>query len=559
MVAQGAVVPQEKISENSLARLYLGQEDGGEKLLVYALRRSLAENSELVEKLHALSAALSVVSDPALARHVFFRAGQGKAEWADAGCSGVSLALVQKLLEGRELELQPAPVLRLFEDLARALEALHGAGLSFGFLGPEHVWLGEDGQALLWASGVEAALLSIKSLAQGQLRGRRQHLAPEITRGRPPAPAADVYSMASLAYFFLTGRAPGAESSPSLSTRHQALVPPSHLNRKLPFACDAVFVKALSPNPSARPASGGELAEALRKLRAALQEGKDTSREQLAELARSLMQLKKQRGLGAVDFSKESEPAPSPEPLNAASPEPPEPDVPPPEETPVKEATQKQALDALYQENEPDTSEQLMPEEEKTPAEVAVPKESALSQPKVRQKQVSPPAPAQKQRAPAEVSSPHDTQPFMPAAEPVRKNRRVWLWPAGAGVLFAGAVILWLSAGRETHLPGEQSAVGFVSVTSSSECRITIDGLEQGLCPMQFKTLPAGRHRLVVRSAAGRVLLEQEISIQAGDHHRFHVTEPEPPRLDEQPPPVPAPVKKPTVKKWNKKTNRRKR
>ena len=169
-----------------------------------------------LKRLHADAA-----RDPLLAE-AFEREGRLACELAGPG-------LVRGLATGRDdggpwllLELLPGPTLRerleehghLQEDelrevgarLARALDALHGAGHLHGDLKPENVRLDGAGRAVLLDLGYALPLDEEPTRETGSLA----YLAPEELRGGPKQRASEVWSLGVLLYELATGQHPFA-------------------------------------------------------------------------------------------------------------------------------------------------------------------------------------------------------------------------------------------------------------------------------------------------------------------------------------------------------------
>lgn len=106
-------------------------------------------------------------------------------------------------------------------DLCRALAAIHSAGLVHGDLKAANVMCEADGSAMLVDFG------SVRNLREpsedGNLSGTPLSLAPEVLSGRPPGPAADLYSLGALLHLAVTGAHPvEAESLDELRSYHTA-------------------------------------------------------------------------------------------------------------------------------------------------------------------------------------------------------------------------------------------------------------------------------------------------------------------------------------------------
>jgi serine/threonine protein kinase/CHASE2 domain-containing sensor protein len=178
--------------------------------------------------------------------------------------TGVDLA---KLLS-HQGPLVPARSLRAIVQLAGAVDAAHSRGLIHRdlkpanvlvtFDEPEHVYLTDFGVAkhVGTATGVTRA---------DQWVGTLDYLAPEQIRGDPAGPSADIYALAGVLHFCLTGEVPFPRDSEAakLWAQINAEPPsPSKLEESLPKAVDEVIARGMAKDPSDRFATGAALAEA---------------------------------------------------------------------------------------------------------------------------------------------------------------------------------------------------------------------------------------------------------------------------------------------------------
>ncbi|MFG1696185.1 protein kinase [Nonomuraea sp. NPDC049309] len=157
---------------------------------------------------------------------------------------------------------RPMPLDRaaaLVAAVARAVAATHAAGGVHGRVTPENVVLpGNAAPGAPAGSGVKltgfalSALMSIAELPGGTPPS--VHASPEELEGRPPMPASDVYTLASVAYELLTGRPPfpldGNVAKFALAVLTEA---PPALPASVPEDLATALTRALSKDPAARP------------------------------------------------------------------------------------------------------------------------------------------------------------------------------------------------------------------------------------------------------------------------------------------------------------------
>ncbi|WP_456824996.1 serine/threonine-protein kinase [Cellulomonas sp. P5_E12] len=182
--------------------------------------------------------------------------------------------LVMELVVGEPLSdlLEREPVLptrRLLPILAqtsRALHAAHLAGVVHRDVKPGNILLGRGGRVKITDFGVSLARNQVNMTATGMVMGTAQYLSPEQAVGKPATPLSDLYSLGIIAFEALVGHRPfTGPTAVDIAVAHvNNPVPP------LPASVDrqlaALVTRLLSKEPSARPASGEELAQLLDRL-----------------------------------------------------------------------------------------------------------------------------------------------------------------------------------------------------------------------------------------------------------------------------------------------------
>lgn len=193
-----------------------------------------------------------------------------------------SVFLVMELVRGRSLrELVregPRPreeVARLVTELARALAAVHAAGVVHRDVKPDNVIVRDDGRVVLLDLGLAkvAPLLDVTRSASGAplttergLLGTPSYMAPEQALGGSVDARADAFALGVTAYELLTGRVPWSgtqafEILAELINWHP--LPPSARTPGLGPRVDAVIARAIAKKPEERYADVEELAAAL--------------------------------------------------------------------------------------------------------------------------------------------------------------------------------------------------------------------------------------------------------------------------------------------------------
>ncbi|HVI94725.1 MAG TPA: serine/threonine-protein kinase [Anaeromyxobacter sp.] len=157
------------------------------------------------------------------------------------------------------------------EALAHAHAGRDEAGLPLGIVhcdvSPSNVFISRTGEIKLGDFGV--ALREGAAPPPGGAFGKIRYLAPEQIRGERPTPRSDLFALGAVLFELLTNAPafPGADVN-EVGQRILAgrLRAPSEVRPEVPFALDAIVLRALSPDPADRPPSAtavaGELARA---------------------------------------------------------------------------------------------------------------------------------------------------------------------------------------------------------------------------------------------------------------------------------------------------------
>ena len=186
----------------------------------------------------------------------------------DAGEANDLLYIVMEYVEGTSLEALlaiegPLPgerTLRIVEQVANALDAVHAAGILHRDLKPGNVLVSP-------AEGRERAYLTdfglsknpsqdTKALtAAGELVGTWHYMAPEQILAKDVDERVDVYGLGCLLFECLAGEPPFRRERPLEVLRAHVEDPPPSVTAvrpELPFEIDAVLAKALAKQPDDR-------------------------------------------------------------------------------------------------------------------------------------------------------------------------------------------------------------------------------------------------------------------------------------------------------------------
>ena len=166
-------------------------------------------------------------------------------------CAGGSL---RKRLEAAPRGLPVDVALRIFVQVASALEAAHAAGLVHQGVRPENVLFDDRGNGKVSDFGL-ARILELDANAPPFFIGASSptYLAPELLlRGGAAGPESDVYALGIVLYEVLTGQVPGRRSPL-----------PSAARPEVPRELDAIFERMTADRREERHPNAGALLDEL--------------------------------------------------------------------------------------------------------------------------------------------------------------------------------------------------------------------------------------------------------------------------------------------------------
>lgn len=147
-------------------------------------------------------------------------------------------------LVARRGPCSPGEVVGLLAPIASALAAAHAVGLVHGDLSPGNILLDGDGRPLLADLGTARLLADGNGLAFGTAG----FVDPAVAAGRPVSPASDVYGLAAVGVYVLSG---SALTGTAVTEGPLAVL----AGYGLPDAMVRVLEQALHVDPGARPSA----------------------------------------------------------------------------------------------------------------------------------------------------------------------------------------------------------------------------------------------------------------------------------------------------------------
>lgn len=166
--------------------------------------------------------------------------------------------LLDDLKPGQRLPING--ILRMFDGLCAALEYAHEYTIHRD-IKPENVMILPDGSVKLMDFGISKLKSNPNLTSASIIMGTPQYMSPEQLRSTSTVDArADLYSMGVMLYEVITGTTPTALGKAA-----------SEVRREVPPALDPIIAKCVNASPAKRFQSAGELRQALRTIRIAIE------------------------------------------------------------------------------------------------------------------------------------------------------------------------------------------------------------------------------------------------------------------------------------------------
>lgn len=184
--------------------------------------------------------------------------------------------LVFEYVEGQPLDkilsvnhkLSIATARKLIGDVAAALDYAHGRKIIHRDLKPSNIMVEKDGAAKVMDFGIAHQSQTATALTRTRAAGTPPYMAPEQSLGSV-SKASDLYALAVMTYEMLTGTRPFEGPDFLEQKLRKVYLPPSARDSAFPKGLDAFFAVVFEPDPTKRPASGGEFVQAFERACAA--------------------------------------------------------------------------------------------------------------------------------------------------------------------------------------------------------------------------------------------------------------------------------------------------
>lgn len=193
----------------------------------------------------------------------------------DAGEADGHQYLAARYVAGRTLAellesdgpLALSALLATATEIAAALDTLHGEGLVHRDVKPSNIVLDDDGSSFLTDFGLAKGDAATVLTEPGRVVGTLDYLAPEVIKGRPAGPPADIYALGCVTYECIAGRPPFAGGSfveATLAILADEPSDPCAERDDLPPGLSFAVLQALAKQPEDRPPTAAAFALMLR-------------------------------------------------------------------------------------------------------------------------------------------------------------------------------------------------------------------------------------------------------------------------------------------------------
>lgn len=228
---------------------------------VEILNPNLSSNPELRDQFRTLATTLASLDHPGVIE-VFDYAEDSRPDGAPVAYTVMAHVDAQRLsgLLDRG-PLAPDTALRTIADIAEALEQVHRTGIVHNSLSASTILVREDGSIVI--TGFTPPWRPAGTMPDPHLA---TYLSPEQLAGQPATPAGNIYSLGVIGYHTLAGVPPFQPSEAAdLVSRHQYERPP-RLPEEIPLSVNAMIMRALAKDPTARFRSAAAMAGDCRQI-----------------------------------------------------------------------------------------------------------------------------------------------------------------------------------------------------------------------------------------------------------------------------------------------------
>jgi len=255
----------EKIGSGGMAEVYKAVDEVlGRTVAVKVLHPRYASDPGFVARFRQEAQAAANLSHPSIV-NIY-----------DWGRDDDTYYIVMEYVRGTDLKaiieqqgaIDPMKAAEYASQVCAALAVAHGYDIIHRDIKPHNIVLAADGTVKVMDFGIARAGNSTMTQT-GSVLGTAHYVSPEQAQGRALGPASDLYSLGVVLYELTTGRLPFDADTPvavALKQVNEEPVPPRTINPNIPPALEAVILRAMQKDPSARYASAEEMRADLKRV-----------------------------------------------------------------------------------------------------------------------------------------------------------------------------------------------------------------------------------------------------------------------------------------------------
>jgi hypothetical protein len=221
---------------------------------------AVADDPDFAKRFESEATSMARINHPAVASIHDFGRDQGNHYLVMEFVDGESLA--QRLT--REGRIAPEETMRLIEQAAIGLQAVHDEGLVHRDIKPANLLVRRNGSVVITDFGIARHEAASRLTVSGAILGTPTYLSPEQVRGEPAGALSDVYSLGLVAYECLAGERPFVGDSPYAVALQRLQEGPRTIKVDLPVPVQAAVERALAIEPRDRWPSAAAFGAAAR-------------------------------------------------------------------------------------------------------------------------------------------------------------------------------------------------------------------------------------------------------------------------------------------------------
>ncbi|WP_433795795.1 serine/threonine-protein kinase [Actinoplanes sp. CA-252034] len=234
---------QQRLGAGGMGEVWLAVDEVLRRTVaVKVMLPAVADDPDFAKRFEAEATSMARINHPAVASIHDFGRDQGVHYLVMEFVDGESLA--QRL--AREGRIAPEETMRLIEQAAIGLQAVHDEGLVHRDIKPANLLVRRNGSVVITDFGIARHEAASRLTVSGAILGTPTYLSPEQVRGEPAGALSDVYSLGLVAYECLAGERPFVGDSPYAVALQRLQEGPRTMKVTLPVRVQAAVERALA-------------------------------------------------------------------------------------------------------------------------------------------------------------------------------------------------------------------------------------------------------------------------------------------------------------------------